>query len=169
VDTWFAYYDFYPEFLHFVLKIRFFLNAALSSMPFSDNGFFEQSILYSHYRIVFNLTTVFVSLFYYNTGIMEYLNNYTYVSRFVKDKYIFSKSYFKTDKQFIRDLPKNSNLHFVTNKTIFKKEKLKKLLKNKPTDLFLKSSEVLNVFKKPTEFLENYLSLETAPKVSLRY
>jgi hypothetical protein len=70
VDTWFAYYDFYPEFLHFVLKIRFFLNAALSSMPFSDNGFFEQSILYSHYRIVFNLTTVFVSLFYYNTGIM---------------------------------------------------------------------------------------------------
>ena len=33
IDNWFAYNDFYPEFLHFVLKIRFFFNSALSSMP----------------------------------------------------------------------------------------------------------------------------------------
>jgi len=25
IDVWFSYSDFYPEFLHYVLKIRFFL------------------------------------------------------------------------------------------------------------------------------------------------
>jgi len=74
VDTWFAYKEVYPEFLHFVLKIRLFLNCYLDSFPteqdldFADktvNSFFRSAVLYSHFRIVFNLTSVYISLFLY--------------------------------------------------------------------------------------------------------
>ena len=85
-------------------------------MPDTDNGFFEESILYSHFRIVFNLNTVFVSLFYYDTTLMESAYNFRRIPKYRTDRFLFTKTYFKTDRQFILDLPKNSNFQFVTNK-----------------------------------------------------
>lgn len=60
VDIWFSYSDFYPEFLHFVLKIRLLLNYKLSSYPTVDDldfskdvkSLFRSGILYSHFKIV---------------------------------------------------------------------------------------------------------------------
>jgi len=74
IDTWFSYKDFYPEFLHFVLKIRVFLNFYLDSFPTEEdldwskkdiNSLFRSAVLYSHFRIVFNLTSVYISLYLY--------------------------------------------------------------------------------------------------------
>lgn len=113
-DIWFSYKNYYPDFLHFVLKIRLFLNSILSSFPemqdwikilrfkkaifrngvfvilddavieekapenkfvYSKNediqhvfkfpSLFKEAILYSHFRINFNLHTVFIALFVY--------------------------------------------------------------------------------------------------------
>src|ERR1044071_1983767 len=73
VDTWFAYKDFYPEFLHFILKIRGFLNFYLDSFPSETDldkekkdiqSLFRGAVLYSHFRIVINLTSVYISYFY---------------------------------------------------------------------------------------------------------
>jgi hypothetical protein len=87
-------------------------------MPEADNGFFEESILYSHFRIIFNLTTVFVSLFYYDTTLMETAYNFKYIPKYLTDDFLFAKTYFKTDRKFVLDLPKSSNLQFITNKLV---------------------------------------------------
>lgn len=36
-DIWFSYNFYYPEFLHFVLKVRLFLTDQLSSFPDSED------------------------------------------------------------------------------------------------------------------------------------
>jgi hypothetical protein len=76
LDSWFTSNDIYPEFLHFVLKIRLFLNYQLNLMSSLDNSssdldkfslfnLFSSGILYSHFKIIFDLTSVYISLFFY--------------------------------------------------------------------------------------------------------
>lgn len=170
VDTWFAYYDFYPEFLHFVLKMRFFLNYFLSSMPDSDSGFFDDSILYSHFRIVLNISTVFVSLFYYNSTIMELVNNFTYVPRYLTSKFFYSKTYFKRGNMFNLDLPKNNNFHFLINKlTVSKELSNSRRLSLSYSKVLNKNLKVINILKNSRNKLMQYLSFESYPKMSLRF
>lgn len=84
-DVWFAYHSNYSEFLHFVLKLRFFLTNVFNSFPtdlesYSKNvepfpwfknqrnellTFFSKGVLYSHFRMVFNHTTMVVFIFLY--------------------------------------------------------------------------------------------------------
>jgi len=60
-------------------------------MPDLENGFFNESISYSHFRIVFNLTTIYVSLFYYDTTVMENVFNFNYTPRYLTDDFFFLK------------------------------------------------------------------------------
>lgn len=110
IDNWFAYNDFYPEFLHFVLKIRFFFNSVLSSLPGGDdldriksqmsisdpnfldldsNYLFKFNILYSHYQIVFNFSTIFIALYYYPGTFFEKCFEATQ-RRFSKSRIMFN-------------------------------------------------------------------------------
>jgi len=76
-DLWFTRKQAYPEFLHFVLKIRLFLNDSFLAMPGEEDAdytsdvykyrlsLFRSSTLYSHFQIVFNLNLIYVFLFVY--------------------------------------------------------------------------------------------------------
>jgi hypothetical protein len=136
-------------------------------MPDADSGFFDDSILYSHFRIVLNISTVFVSLFYYNSTIMERVNNFTYVPRYLTNKYLFSKTYFKKDNLFNLDLPKNSNFHFLTNKLINKKNS--NSLDLSYSRVLNKDVKIVNIFRNSRSKLMQYLSAESYPKMSLRF
>jgi len=72
--SWFAHKDIYPEFLHFILKIRLFFNYILNSMPtIADldplnkevQSLFRSGILYSHFRIKLDFSSLYVDLFFY--------------------------------------------------------------------------------------------------------
>jgi hypothetical protein len=155
--------------------MRFFLNYFLSSMPEAESGFFEESILYSHFRIILNISTVFVSLFYYNSTIMEQVNNFNYVPRYLSDRYFFSKTYFKRDAKFNLDLPKNSSFHFLTSKVAYLSKrdsfssrnsplKFKRLVKSKFRS-FIKTS---NIIRNSKERLIQYLTKSSFPSMTLR-
>lgn len=112
VDTWFSTNDVYPEFLHFVLKIRLFLNYQLSSMPLLDdvnlkkkggNNLFKSAILYSHFRIVFNLTSVFISLFVYPGKFWDSFFRYKRYNR--RFSHMFYRRHYLQDKSLSGDLP----------------------------------------------------------------
>jgi len=83
-SVWFAHREVYPEFLHFVLKIRFYFNNVLSSFPTVDDldmtnkniiSLFRLGILYSHFRIIFDFTSVNISLFFYPGHFWANFNN----------------------------------------------------------------------------------------------
>ena len=141
-------------------------------MPEAESGFFDESILYSHFRIVLNISTVFVGLFYYNSTIMESVYNFTFVPRYLSDKYLFSKTYFKRDNRFNLDLPKNSNFHFLTKKLISKKsissKNIRKLSRfRRRMKISLKRTSVCPLRER--EKLMQYLSIESYPKMTLRF
>lgn len=52
---------------------------------------------------------------------MENVYNFKYIPKYLKDDFLFTKTYFKTDRKFILDLPKNSNLHFLLVNYLIKK------------------------------------------------
>jgi len=97
LDTWFVYKNFYPEFLHFILKIRVFLNCYLSSFPTEEDldfankeviSLFRSAVLYSHFRIIFNLTSVYISLYLYPGKFWDSFNIRERSQ--VRSKYLFS-------------------------------------------------------------------------------
>lgn len=145
VDSWFSYKKVYPEFLHFILKIRLFLNAYLDSFPTEDDlaylvsfhedsfvgddendkdnvlkkkkknmllnhndSLFLSSVMYSHFRIVFNLTSVYISLFVYPGKYWDLLFDYKKTktrSSFLFDNFFFRKrfkSFSKKTKFFLK-------------------------------------------------------------------
>lgn len=139
-------------------------------MPEAESGFFDDSILYSHFRIVLNISTVFVSLFYYNSSIMELVNNFTYVPRYLTSKYLFSKTYFKRESLFNLDLPKNSNFHFLVNKmSVSTKKNSYFRLDSSFSKKLKKDVKFVNIFRNSRSKLVQYLSMETFPKMSLRF
>lgn len=111
IDNWFAYNDFYPEFLHFVLKIRFFLNTVLCAIPsFEDldwtksiKSLFRSAIIYSHFNINLNYYSIFLFLFYYPGKFWDNLMD-RQPRRFSSYKFIF-KSFFVSEHDFVKDLP----------------------------------------------------------------
>lgn len=112
VDTWFAYSDFYPEFLHFVLKIRLYLNYRFSSISAVAESYekndkkslYKTGILYSHYRIIFDLSSVFIALYvypgyYWDTAFEKKSLRFSFAG-------VFSKRYYLSDKHISKDIPR---------------------------------------------------------------
>lgn len=99
-DVWFSFKSLYPEYLHFCLKIRLFLNGYLNSMPsltdvaseYNKSDFpslFNAAILYSHFRLTFTLNFVHIALYVYPGKYWDsFLDKWTF-RRFSS---IFSKS-----------------------------------------------------------------------------
>lgn len=56
--------------MHYILKIRIFLNSRFNSIENVESkekkfSLFKMATLYSHFKIIFNLNTVFIALFLY--------------------------------------------------------------------------------------------------------
>lgn len=69
-DSWYSELSYYPEFLHYILKIRLFLNSF-----FFNQNFYNASILVSHFTLKFKSNKIFLDFFFYNGLYFEYLYN----------------------------------------------------------------------------------------------
>lgn len=70
-DSWFSEYIYYPEYLHAIFRIRFFLIYFFSSKVIEKIGYF-----YSHFEIVLKYNYLYVRVFFYDgqvEGIMDNL------------------------------------------------------------------------------------------------
>jgi len=98
LDTWFSHKETYPEFIHFVIKIRLFLDGLFvtSYKPFSRNAF-----LFSHFRLTFTLSNIFIHIFFYPAKHLYRL----YDRKWLAETMIgaLAKNYYWTDKVYNRN------------------------------------------------------------------
>lgn len=98
---------------------------------------------------------------------MESAYNFRYVPKYLTDDFLFTKTYFKNDKRFILDLPKNKNLQFVTSKVM--NSGFEQKVKIGPSRVFRRGRNLLRLSSSGREVLNGYLTLTDSPNVTLRY
>lgn len=69
-DSWYSELSYYPEFLHYILKIRLFLNSF-----FFNQRLYDGSILVSHFFLRFKSNKIFLDFFFYVGIYSEFLHN----------------------------------------------------------------------------------------------
>ena len=174
VDTWFFYKNFYPEFLHFVLKLRIFLNFYLDSYPTEhdlsfgtkqSNSLFSGALLFSHYRIIFNLTSVYISLFLYPGKFWDSFYDIKSKKNFSKSFKFVSFDFFKRELFLKNNFLKKSKLFFFFKKDLKKKFKL--FLKNYfffkslvPLTSIFKVSDLHKFFSKKIDLKKLFLTID---------
>lgn len=181
--------------MHFVLKLRTFLNFYLDSFPTeqdmtlgekNQNSLFSGAFLFSHYRIIFNLTSIYISLFIYSGKFWDSFYDYrlkrinmyqkfNFISFnfFKKELFFKNNSFLKRRFNFFNDKKIKKNLKFFLsnyfkNKTliplsfIFKKVDLFRCFSSKKqiTKFGLKIDDILLLFSfffKYRVFLKYYI------------
>ena len=171
VDTWFFYKNFYPEFLHFVLKLRVFLNFYLDSYPTEydlsfgtkqSTSLFSGALLFSHYRIFFNLTSVYISLFLYPGKFWDSFYDIKSKKKNLKSFKFISFDFFKKELFFKNNLLKNKKLFFFKKDL---KKQFKLFLKNffffkslVPLSFVFKVSDLRKFFSKKIDLKKVFLT-----------